>query len=190
MRDKFLNNIVLNSALIASKWAKLVSVSEFTATYRKVPEEALIRMGKMSFENLGKFLDSQSQRIEIGKFYTDLGILRYNEGYPLCEIHYALHFTKRVLFNYISSEGLLPNTFTLYQANTITVEINDFFDLAGFYITRGFQEALYKKLSGVKGIDKVQIDKIFPKGSFYFEREPEFKTFEKAVESFNIFKVK
>jgi len=190
MRDKFITNIENNAMAIAKKWARFVSTSDYTRTYRKLSEDELMKMGKVSYQNLGRFLDPQTSKTEIGKFYTDLGSKRYAQGYPLCEIQYALHFTKRVLLNYISSEGLLPDTLSLYQANAFIVEIYDFFDLAGFYITRGFQEALYKKILSVKGLDKEAINLVFPSGSFYYEQEADFKMFEKAMEGFNLFKVK
>jgi|GEM_PF-528465 len=190
MREQFVTNIENNSPAIAKKWAKLVRESEYTKTYHKVQEDELIKMGKASYDNLGKFLAPQTSRTEIGNFYARLGSKRFEQGFPLCEIHYALHFTKKVLFNYILSEGMLPDTLTLYRVYDFFVEIYDFFDLAVFYITRGFQEALYKKISTLKKIDKDIVNKIFPTGSFYLEMEPSFKTFEKAMEGFNLFKVK
>jgi len=190
MRSKFINNIQNNSAAIAKRWAKLVSSSDNTKTYRKLPEKELIKLAKDVYDNLGRWLDPETSQEEIARIYTDLGAERYEQGYPLCEIQYVIHYHKRVLLNYIFSEGLMPDTLTLYRVTEFVMEINNFFDLASFYVTRGFQEALFKKIIAQKGVDKNKIEDIFPRGSFYYKKEPDFRTFEKALEGFNLFKVK
>ncbi len=57
-------------------------------------------------------------------------------------------------------------------------------------MARGFQEALYKKATQIKGIDEDKMKDLFPQGSFYYEKEPDTVTFEKLMEGFNLFKVK
>jgi len=190
MRTRFINIIENNSEAIARRWAKVVGSSEFTETYRKLSQDELTSMAKTVYENLGRWMGPETSQAEIGRVYTEIGVKRYLQGYPLCEIHYAVHFTKAVLLNYIFSEGLLPDTLTLYRANAFIMEISDFFDLAVFYTTRGFQEALYKKLLSEKNINKDTLKDIFPVNSFYFEAEPDFKSFERAMGGFNLFKVK
>jgi hypothetical protein len=190
MRSKFINIIQGNSGTIARRWAKMVTNSDYTKTYRKLNKEELIKLGKDVYENLGRWLDPETSPDEIGRIYGDLGAKRYEQGYPLCEIQYVIHFHKQVLLNYIFSEGVLPDTLTLYRVTEFVMEINNFFDLAAFFVTRGFQEALYKKIILQKGIEKKRITKIFPQGSFYYETAPDFRSFEKAMEGFNLFKVK
>ncbi|NIM10691.1 MAG: hypothetical protein GTO45_01795 [Candidatus Aminicenantes bacterium] len=190
MRSKFINIIQSNSGTIAKRWAKMVSNSDYTKTYRKLTREELIKLGKDVYQNLGRWLDPETSQAEIGRIYVDLGAKRYEQGYPLCEIQYVIHYHKRVLLNYIFSEGVLPDTLTLYRVTEFVMEINNFFDLAAFYVTRGFQETLYKKIIAQKGVEKERIKNIFPRGSFYYETEPDFRSFEKALEGFNLFKVK
>jgi hypothetical protein len=190
MRNKFIDIIKRNSLAMANKWAKLVAESQYTKTYQKLSEQERIRLAKNVYDNLGLWLDPKTTSAEIGRTYADIGAARYKQGYPLCELLYAFHYTKKVLLNHIFSESLLPDTLRLYQTYNFIQEIYDFFDLAAFYETRGFQEAVYKKVLAQKGIDKKNIEDIFPKGSFYYEQEPDFRSFEKALEGFNLFKVK
>jgi len=175
---------------MAKKWAQMVSQSKFTPTYRKLSLEELTRLGQNVYDNLGRWLDPKNQQEEIGRIYAKIGAQRYQQGYPLCELHYAVHFTKKVLLAHIVAEGVMPNTLKLYQTYESIQDISDFFDLAVFYETRGFQEALYKKILAQKGIDKEKMKEIFPQGSFFFEVEPDFRAFEKALDGFNLFKVK
>ncbi|MCP5053312.1 MAG: hypothetical protein GY940_39475 [bacterium] len=188
--DEFINVIGNDSMVIAKKWVNGVSNSEFTKSYRKLPEEELLKIGLRVYKNLGQWLDPSTPTTEIGKIYARVGAERYEQGFPLCEISYATHFVKKVLLNHIFSEGIMPDTLYLYQTHDFVAKVHDFFDLAGFYVARGFQEAIYKRIVNYKGMDKESIEDIFPAGSFYYEREPDFKTFERAMEGFNLFKVK
>jgi hypothetical protein len=191
MKFEELKNILHNDSLvIAKKWAKGVVVSEYTKTYSKFPEEDLVKIGKRVYDNLGQWLEPTFPPTEIGKIYAKIGAERYDQGFPLCEITYAIHIIKKALLNHIFSAGILPDTLNLYRTHDIVAKVHDFFDLASFYLTRGYQEALYKKILTQKGIDQGKIKKLFPDGSFFYEKEPHFRTFEKAMEGFNIFKLK
>lgn len=186
---QFVAIIENNSSAIAKKWAKGVSESRYTKTYRKLPQEDLVKIGKRVYDNLGQWLHPETPQSEIGMIYADIGAKRYEQGFPLCEISYAIHYTKKVLLNHILTESVLPDTLKLYQTQDFVRMIHDFFDLAAFYLTRGFQEALYKKVASQKGISKKNLQDIFPAGSFYYEMEPDFRSFENALEGFNLFKV-
>jgi hypothetical protein len=188
--NKFINMIESDSLEMAKKWTKGLLKSKFTKTYRKLPEEKLIQLGKNVYDNLAKWLARGATKIEIGKIYAELGKERYNQGYPLCEVLYAAHYEKRILADHISSEGLLPDALNLYYSMDFLTKLYDFFDIATFYLTRGFQEALYKKATRLKGVDEKKIKEIFPPGSFYYEKASETEQIEKLLDGFNVFKMK
>lgn len=188
--DRFIETIQRNSLSIARQWARAIYENEHMKTYQKLPEDQLVAMGKSLYDNLGRWLSPEPPRETIGKIYSDIGAKRYEQGYPLCEIHYAIHFTKKVLVDYIRTQSLLPDTLSLYQLHDFMLEIYDFFDIASFYVTRGFQEALYKRLMNDKSIKKEKVKDIFPIGSFYYQEEPDSRSFERTLEGFNLFKVK
>ncbi len=188
--SKFLNIIETDSLEMAKKWAKGILKSKFTKTYRKLPEERLVQLGKNVYDNLAKWLMHSNTKIEIGNIYAEIGNLRYQEGYPLCEVLYAAHYEKKILAEHISSSGLLPDALSLYHSLDFLTRLYDFFDIATFYLTRGYQEALYKKTMKLKGVDVEKIKEVFPEGSFYLEEGSESRSFEKLLEGFNLFKVK
>lgn len=190
MITKFVNMIESNSGELARRWARGVLESEFTRTYHVVPEERLVRMARNVYENLGKWLDRATTRIEIGKIYAHLGRERYKEGFPLCELLYSLNYEKKLLTDYITSQGVMPDAMNLYSAMDFMEALYHFFDIAVYYVVRGFQEEIFKKTSKLKGADKKEIDAIFPPGSFYYEREHDTQSFENMLEGFNLFKVK
>jgi hypothetical protein len=188
--ERFKDMLKNNSGKIAKEWAKGIMSNRFTKTYIKHSEKELIRRSKNVYDNLGNWLEGSIDMTEVGKIYVEIGKKRYKEGFPLCEVIYALHYIKKILWNYISSEGVLSSALEIYQIMGIMAKIHNFFDSAGFYLIRGYHEALYKKVSSKKGIDKKILEDIFPKGSFYYESGFEPDTFEKLMESINLFKVR
>jgi hypothetical protein len=188
--SKFINMIENDSLEIAKKWAKGILKSKFTKTYRQLPEEKLVTLAKNVFDNLGKWLDRSTTKIEIGKIYVEVGKQRYHQGYPLCEVIYAANYEKRILADHISSVGVLPDALSLYHSMDFISRLYDFFDIATFYIIRGYQEVLYKNATQLKGINKEQLKDLFPHGSFHYEKKSNTQSFEKLLEGFNLFKVK
>jgi hypothetical protein len=175
---------------MAKKWAEGILKSKFTKTYRELPQEKLVKLARNVYDNLAKWLDRGATRIEIGKIYAEIGKRRYKEGYPLCEVIYAAHYEKKIVAEHISSAGILPDAVNLYQSMEFISRLYDFFDIATFYLTRGFQEAIYKKVTQLKGTDSEKIKEIFPPGSFYYEKDTDTETFERLLDGFNLFKVK
>ncbi|MCU0286557.1 MAG: hypothetical protein MUF15_09170 [Acidobacteria bacterium] len=188
--EKFINIIETDSLEMARKCAKGILESRFTKTYRKLPEDNLVQLVKNVYNNLAKWLFHNGSKIEVQKVYADIGIERYSEGYPLCEVLYAAHYEKKILADHISTSGLLPDALNLYHSLEFIIRIYDFFDIATFYLTRGYHEALYKKISHLKGLDEKKIKEIFPEGSFYYEKNSDLESFEKLLDGFNLFKVK
>ena len=188
--SKFISMIENDSLELAKKWAKGILKSRFTRTYRKLPEEKLIKLAKNVYDNLGKWLLRSTTKIEIGKIYIEVGKQRYRQGYPLCEVIYAANYEKRILADHISSVGILPDALKLYHSMDFISRLYDFFDIATFYLIRGYQEALYKNVTQLKGINNEQLKELFPNGSFHYEKASDTKSFEKLLEGFNLFKVK
>ena len=188
--EKFINIIEADSLEMAKKCAKGILGSKYTKTYRKLPEDKLIQLVKNVYDNLAMWLMQSNNKIKIGKIYAELGSHRYQEEYPLCDVLYAAHYEKKIMGDHIFTTGILPDVLDLYHSVEFLIRLYDFFDIATFYITRGYQESMYKKATQLKGIDAEKIKKIFPEGSFYYEKDSSLKSFEKLLEGFNWSKVK
>lgn len=179
-----------NSQVMAATWAKEMKEAPFCKTYHKLLDDQLINLGKNVYDNLGKWLDKDTPRIEIGRIYSAIGYERYYQGYPLCEIIYATHLTKKVLADFINSKGTLPTAMDLYNSMDFFDRLYDFYDIAVFYLVRGYQEAIFKEFSKIKGLNADDIKKVFPIGSFFNDQDRFSHSFEKLMAGFNLFKTK
>ena len=189
--NELLSMIEKDSLQLAKKWKKEMLESEYTSTYKKISEKELIKRGELDFVNLGEWIDGDIGMEEIGKDYINIGKERFIEGFALSEILYAFHCSKKLLWNYILSSGILRSALEIYQAMDLIVRIYNFYDVAAFYLIRGYQQSLFVKLArGKKGIDVKTLKNIFPLGYAFIENGKDKSLTEDWIKSWNLFKAK
>ncbi len=145
MIDQHLVHMIENAApAIAVQWTSEILTCPFTPTYRKFSEKELNERSRTVYENLGKWLDMDSSNQEISREYSILGRKRYQEGFSLSEVLYALHVTKKILWRHVNSTGILKSALEMYRTMDIVVRLFHFYDLAAFFICRGYQGELFR----------------------------------------------
>jgi len=162
-----------NSGHMAAAWRQGIKESPYSKTYQRFSDAELERRARDVYDNLGKWLDRDTTMEQIGEAYILVGRRRYQEGFPLCEVQYGLHYTKKVLWDHVMSEGILSNALEIYQALELTIRLQNFFDLASFYIIRGWLCELALKMEREKGMTHEALQAFFPAGSFALEFNPE-----------------
>jgi hypothetical protein len=162
-----------NSELMAAAWRQGIKQSPYSKTYQRFSDAELDRRARDVYENLGKWLDRDTTMDQIGEAYIQIGRRRYQEGFPLCEVQFGLHYTKKVLWDHILSEGILTNALEIYQALDLAIRLENFFDLASFYIIRGWLRELTLKMEQSGTVNHDNLKAFFPIGSFALEFNPE-----------------
>ncbi len=150
----------------AKAFAKEVEKSRYLTRYKGFEEKELMARGKTLFKTLAKYLKEEMANKEIGKYFVKIGKERYEEGFPLCEVIYALFLIKNIFWKKINEEGFLSSTLEIYIAIETLKKIYDFFDIGAFYIVRGYQEAMYHELGSMEKLSEEDLKKVFFPGSF------------------------
>ena len=187
---KLLETIGSQSLELGTKWARGMLDSEYTLTYKHFTNEELTKRGKDDFDNLVRWMTQDIDMKEIGKVYLKVGKTRYVEKFPLSEILFAIHFSKKVLWEHIISSGFFTDTLGLYQAMTMMMKIDNFYDIACIYLTRGYSEAMFTKLSKDNRINCLDIKDLFPEESFFGEIRSSEQMEDTWLSSWNLFKTK
>jgi len=167
--NKLIEVIARDSRQMAVAWMRGMKTSEFAESYHKLDDEEMKSRCQDVYDNLGKWLESDFKMLQGDTIYTDLGRQRYKEGIPLCQVHFALHLTKKVLWNHILSQGILNTSLEIYQAIDLFVRVQNFFDMASFYIIRGYMEEVFLQLGRQYHLDPQTLKAIFPEGSFMID---------------------
>ena len=105
-------------------------------------------------------------RVEVGRFFFDLGQERYGDGVPLCEVNYAFLLAKRGIWNLIHSEGVFSNALEVYQTLDLITSVHQFFDWGNFYIIRGYLATMRRRIGESAKFSEAELQQYFLPGSF------------------------
>ena len=147
-------------------FAKEVLKSKYLNRYKGFDESELVARSKTFFETLVKHLKEEIGHKDVARYFVKIGKERYKEGFPLCEIIYALFLIKNIFWKKIKEEGFLSSTLDLYIAIETLKRIYDFFDIGAFYVVRGYQEEMFQELGATGKLTEEDLKKVFFPGSF------------------------
>ena len=168
-RSQLVDMIRTNKDRMAVAWCQEIRNSEYMKTYHGFNDDVLIHRNERILERLADSLDTGTSRVEIGKFFVSLGKERFREKFPLCEVNYAMFLTKKVFWKRLHTDGVLASALDLYQAMELMNAICDFFDLASFYLIRGYLEEMNQRLGKIGKLSSKELKEIFSPGSFFTE---------------------
>jgi hypothetical protein len=164
--SKIIKYVQNNTSTLARAYFDQVKKSEFMHTYQKLDESKVITREEAVFVNLIKWLESGASNDEAEKYFEKVGAERFNEGFPLTEINYALYITKKVFWSFIAWKEELFENMDFHQIVEQMTIINNFFDLGSFYIIQGYTHELIDKLDETVHISKREIQRVLTKGAF------------------------
>jgi hypothetical protein len=136
---KLITIIQDHSSTLAHQWFEKVQDSPTTPTYQTFDEKALIERVQNVYANLEKWLEEDPSQVE--RYFTELGAERSQEGFKLSEVLSALSIAKRILWEYVMSQGLLDTALDLYQILELVNRVRLFFDKAAYSIAVGYEKA-------------------------------------------------
>ncbi|RLE19192.1 MAG: hypothetical protein DRJ08_02750 [Acidobacteria bacterium] len=168
-RTQLVEMIHANKERMAAAWCQEIRNCEYMKTFHSFRDEELVHRNERVLAHLADSLEAGTSRIETGKFFVIIGKERFREKFPLCEVNYALFLTKKVLWKRMHADGLLASALDLYQALELMNAICDFFDLASFYLIRGYTEEMHHKLVKTGKLTANELREVFSPGSFFYD---------------------
>jgi hypothetical protein len=88
-------------------------------------------------------------------------------GVPLCEVFKSMGLLRNVLWLFVVNESGFDSAFQLHQMRELNDRIILFFDRVQYYITRGYMEAMNKKIKELWKLADDDTEKILFQNSFY-----------------------
>lgn len=164
--SKIISFVESNIKNLARTYSEQLIKPEHMITYQKLDPLKIIAREELLYTNFVEWLKSGASNDEAEKLFEKIGAERYNEGFPLTELNFALIITKKVLWNAISQREDLFKDVTYNDFVECVTVINNYFDLGNFYMTRGYVHELFGKLDLSDKISREEIHKILIKGAF------------------------
>jgi len=139
--DRLIKLIETEADELAGELVRTLRQHPHTPSYHSYTSQELYERAFNLYHNLDAWISQKSEREDLAKYYTALGIQRRQEGFPLAEVLHGLILMRRILWKRISEQGLLDTAEDFMQAMELHNQVLLFFDRATFYTTKGYEIA-------------------------------------------------
>jgi len=149
---------------LKKEWLEEVRKSEYLTTYKTFNDEKTVQRGEAVFSHLSEWLKGVATNESAEKYFESVGATRFNERFPLTEVHYALYLLKKIFWAKIDWRDKLTGAFETSNATKIMNVFNDYFDLASFSVTKGYFNELLNSIKDDKKLSKEDLKNLLTKG--------------------------
>lgn len=154
---------------LTKTWADEVRKTTYLDTYKKLSDAELTRRGNTLFLNIQNWLLKGASIDDAETYFYKLGAERFNEGFSVTEVYYALHLEKKVLWSFVAWKDEVTGILEAHDAIEFMAIINNYFDLGDFNIIRGYMNELYSQLKDSNKFKDGELEKLIAGGALYQE---------------------
>lgn len=154
---------------LAKSWTAEIKRSEYMKTYHALSDEEIFARGDTLFRNILTWLERGADSDEVEGYFIKVGNDRFEEGFPLSEVNYALYLEKKVLWDYVSWKEDITGKFTTSEAIEFMTVLNNYFDLGDFFIIKGYMQTLFTHLIESNKMTEDELKMYIGKGALYEE---------------------
>jgi len=137
--DRLVKLIETEAKELADEAVAILRQHPQTPSYHAYAAEELYDRAFNLYRNLGTWISRKSEREDLVKYYTALGLQRRQEGFPLSEVLHALNLMRRVLWKKVNEEGMIDTVPDFIQAMELNHQVLLFFDRAILYTAKGYE---------------------------------------------------
>lgn len=164
--NKLVEFVETHSDIIVKEWLNRVKDNE-VSTFTTDNIDFVRTKAEYILKHLNQWVSYDTTKQEVGKKYAEEGKKYFNMGVPLCEVFKSMGLLRNVLWLFVVNESGFDSAFQLHQMRELNDRIMLFFDRAQYYITRGYMEAMNKKMKELWKLTDVDTEKILFQNSFY-----------------------
>jgi ADP-ribose pyrophosphatase YjhB (NUDIX family) len=137
---RLVNVIIKNKEKIIEQWLEDVAVNPSTAEYHSVESRTLYNICDKVLSQITLWLGGLHDVNRVKNFYTKLGQERKRSGFKISEALSALSLIRKHIWTFALAQDTLQKNLELYMTFELQRRMTIFFDLATFYLTRGYEE--------------------------------------------------
>lgn len=119
--------------------AKLQNCDKCPA-FKKVAAQEFEQRVYEVYDHLGEWLLGKKEE-DVARRYTEIGQRREAQKVPLSQLIYAIMLTREHLWSYLKHEANIEKPVEVFGELEMMELLEQFFDRAIFYATRGYEEA-------------------------------------------------
>ena len=137
---RLVNIIIKNKEKIIEQWLEDVVVNPSTVEYHKVERAVLYNICDRILSQITLWMGGLHDVNRVKNFYTKLGRERKRTGFKISEALSALSLIRKHIWTFALAQDALQKNLELYMTFELQRRMTIFFDLATFYLTRGYEE--------------------------------------------------
>jgi 8-oxo-dGTP diphosphatase len=140
LTKRLVNIIAKNKEDIVYSWIGAVATGKSTAEYHKFDQKKLFVIADKIISQIILWLGGLYDINSLKSFYIKLGRERRREGFKISETLSALSLVRKHIWEFAIAQGAWHKNIDLYMIFEMQRRMTIFFDLAIFYLTRGYEE--------------------------------------------------
>jgi predicted RND superfamily exporter protein len=140
LTKRLLNVILKNKEKIIYQWMEEMTTSTTTVEYHIIESRTLYNICDKVLSQITLWLGGLHDVNRIKNFYTKLGRERKKEDFKISEALSALSLIRKHIWTFALAQDALQKKLELYMTFELQRRMTIFFDLATFYLTRGYEE--------------------------------------------------
>ena len=137
---RLLNVILKNKEKMINQWIEEMITSPSTSEYHGYEIHVLHNICDKIISQITLWLGNAYDIDRIKNFYIKLGLERKKAGAKISGVLSALSLIRKHIWDVALAQGALQKNLDLYMTFELQRRMTIFFDLATFYITRGYEE--------------------------------------------------
>jgi 8-oxo-dGTP diphosphatase len=137
---RLVNIIIKNKEKIIEQWVEDIAVNPSTVEYHKVERAVLYNICDRILSQITLWLGGLHDINKVKSFYTRLGRERKKTGFKISEALSALSLIRKHIWSFALAQDALQNNLELLMTFELQRQMTIFFDLATFYLTRGYED--------------------------------------------------
>ena len=140
MTRRLITVILRNKEKMIDQWIEEMTTNPSTAEYRNSESRALYNICDKIISQITLWLGNIYDIDHIKNFYIKLGLERKKTGVKISGVLSALSLIRKHIWDVALAQGALQKNLDLYMTFELQRRMTIFFDLATFYITRGYEK--------------------------------------------------
>jgi ADP-ribose pyrophosphatase YjhB (NUDIX family) len=132
--------IIKNKEKIVYRWIDEVTTDPSTCEYHKFDRKQIYNMGDKILSQIILWLGDLCETDRIKSFYLKLGRERNKEGFKISQSLSGLSLIRKNIWDIAIAQDVWHKNIDLYMTFELQRRMTIFFDMAAFYMTRGYEE--------------------------------------------------
>ena len=154
----------------AIQWNNSVKKASYLKHYQPMDDDSLIEKNQNVYPLLARTLDRGLDRSLVGDYCVKLAKDRLRNGFPLSEVIYGINLSQKVVIEYLMTDFAPENPMRMYETMGILTQVAEFYLMVCFYVTKGFLEETYTRMSSNDKVSEELLKKYF-KDDFFFKKD-------------------